>query len=419
MARLGLVLVAFVALTLPVMLPNAAPAVSMLYALAPDGALSVVGESPLRADATFVSNGAEPHILVDKLGRSILIGDWSGVYMSLDGGASWFENTPPYANSPLLSDGWVFAQDNAGTIYASTTNGQMINVASSTNGGISWQLNTQTFVTEPHALADRPWLAVKDGGVIALIWNDGQNERCSYSTNGGLTWTRALPYTTGSGRPIAGEPAWDRTGKLVYVGGTDERTLFRYPTFPCTGALSQIALPAIGKEMQLNVGTDAAGGIYVGAPSGDNKQMTLIGYNGFNASTMKRITVSPPALQNNMFATVSVRNDNEIAVAWYGTTKTGDPTASNFNGHWNVSVARVQNFWSASPTITYQQVTTQPNHVGGFCVDGVFCSGGADRDLLDYWATAYDTAGNLHLSYGADGATSQARVYYTKLAAIA
>lgn len=429
MVRLGWILVAAVVFTVPVLAPAAQPSAGMTYTLAPDGELTLLDQAvdPMAGTATVVSTGAEPHILVDKLGRSILIGDHQGVSMSLDGGNSWFDNTPNYINSQFIADGWALAQDGAGTIYASTTNGAVINVASSTNGGLSWQLLPGTFVVDAGAIADRPWMAARNTGQVAMIWNEGGLwERCSYSTNAGLTWTRTppLPVTT-NGIPIGGIPAFDKSGRLVFAGdggiGGGAATLFRSPTSsPCSGVWEQLALPAIGPQLSTHVVANSAG-IYLAGPTADNSAIRIIGYPGFSTTGMKELTVSPPSLKANTFATIAVRDNGELSVTWYGTTASGNFQSGSFQGQWNVSNARVKNFWSATPTVVYTQVTSQSHHIGSICMLGTNCDiQGGDRDLLDYFATTYDAAGNLHVAYAADGAGdfSATRTYYAKLAAL-
>lgn len=99
-----------------------------------------------------------------------------------------------------------------------------------------------------------------------------------------------------------------------------------------------------------------------------------------------------------------------------GSTTAGNP-AGAFTGSWDVYVARVTGFWTSSPSVTVTKVTTEPNHVGGFCMSGIACStGGGDRDLLDYMGVTYDASGALHVAYGHDGSTTNAVVRYAKVA---
>jgi hypothetical protein len=145
--------------------------------------------------------------------------------------------------------------------------------------------------------------------------------------------------------------------------------------------------------------------------------MQLRGFSSWSASTYKAITVSNATIRSSTYATVASRGNGEVAVAWYGSTTAGDPS-STFSGSWDVYVARVTGFWTATPSVTLEKVTSVSNHVGGFCMNGITCLPGTDRDLLDYFGIAYDAAGNLHVAYGHDGATSSPSVRYAKLPAL-
>src|SRR5439155_6916440 len=92
-----------------------------------------------------------------------------------------------------FTDGVALAQDDAGTLYASDTDGSFIAVASSKNGGATWT-TVENYVAGASAIADRPWLAARGDGEVTLVWNAGQVEMCSRSTDGGVTFTQASPY---------------------------------------------------------------------------------------------------------------------------------------------------------------------------------------------------------------------------------
>lgn len=438
MARgIVLVIVTLVALSIPALAPTegTAPALTVSMGGVTGKAFRGVadladdGIEPTPAFATTVSEGAEPAVLVDKLGRSILIGDHLGVLRSTDDGATWTRISIPWipGNHRFVGgiyDGWVFAQDDAGTIYASTTDGPAINVASSKDGGATWELGASTFVVEAGAIADRPWLAAKGNGIVAMHWNNGgMRQQCAYSTDGALTFPqRTAPGgLSGAAIPIGGQPAWDGNGRLVFAadGFGTAATLYRYPNPPCGTSVTRLELPPLGNQMSTQVASDD-GKLYIAGPKPDNDGVQLIGLPGFSLVGAKTLVLSPDAHKGTTFTTVATR-PGEIAVGWYGTATSGDFQTPGFNGQWNVYVARVKDFWTANPQIRVEQVTTTPNHVGDFCFQGTNCDlqgdAAGDRDLLDYWQMTYDTAGNLHLAYGHDGATANAEVRYARLAA--
>jgi hypothetical protein len=376
-----------------------------------------------------VSNGAEPSILVDKLGRAILVGDHLGVLRSTNGGASWTRLTIRFIPGNVLGtgifDGWALAQDAAGTIYASTKDGAVINVATSLDGGATWQVLPSTLFVDGGGIADRPWLAARGNGQVAVSWNMGGAgiQRCDYSTDSGLTFTQRTspaPGLSGNGIPIGGLPAWDAQNRLVFVGNGfgngGAATLYRYPNPPCGSSLASLPLPSHGSQLSTQVATNSQG-IYVATPTASSDAMQVIGFPGFTPIGNKTLAVSAPTLKGNTFGTIATR-PGEIAVGWYGTTTPGDFQTLGFDGQWNVYVTRIKDFWTATPQIRVDQVTATPNHVGDFCFAGTGCdvsAGSGDRDLLDYWQLTYDAAGNVHMAYGHDGATANAEVRYAKL----
>lgn len=392
------------------------------------------------AEARVSTGGAEPAILVDALGRGILVGDNTGVYRSTDGGATWAKMNVPYirpgvpdvdavvvgvhGGAGIISDGWVFAQDADGTIYTSTTNGAIINVARSLDGGATWDLTPAGYVEDVGPVADRPWLAARGHGEVAMIWNvGGQTEACAASSNGGLTFEKRsipAPGMSGNGAPIGGRSEFDARGRLLYFGNGGQ-TLYRYEQGSCGQLMSTMALPAHGAQLSLQATTDATGHVYSAVPTTGNGQMQIWGWNGTKAATFKAVTVSAPSLKGNTFGSIH-QQDGEIVVAWYGTETPGNFLDPTFNGEWNVYVAQVRDFWSASPQVVVTRVTTEPNHVGGFCFGGTSCDVGGtpgDRDLLDYFQVIHDAQGNAHVAYAHDGTGSNVEVRYAKVVASA
>lgn len=373
---------------------------------------SAQGGQPADNGTLVAAGGAEPSILVDRVTGALVEGDDLGIHVSRDGGATWTDVTPifipgeacmPGAVSALvtgctgISDGWAVAQDAAGRVYVSTTDGPFVNVASTTDDGTTWTFATAMVVTAD-GISDRPWLASDGAGHIAVIDNGVQGENCAYSTDGGLTFVKR---TTNFGNTNAGSLSASSHGSLYYaIGGQIQRW-----STPCGAILSQ-PIPGQGAQILTQMGIDATGAMYVAQPTPGNGAIQLLGYTSFSPlATQKSITVSDPSLQSNTFAAIDVQG-NDVAVSWYGSTSAGDPSNPGFQGVWNVYVAQVHDFWSATPTVTVTQITTSGNHAGYFCMGGTGCGvgGGANdpRDLLDYQGVTHDAAGNVHLVYGSD-----------------
>lgn len=358
--------------------------------LAP-GSPALAGEPP----AGTVSAGAEPTMLVARSG-ALLVGDTSGLRRSVDGGLTWTRSANPFLPG-LFNDGWSLAQDDAGTLYASTTQGQVIGVAASRDDGRTW--STVTPVAGAGGIADRPWLAAGGDGRVALVWYQaGAGEWCAYSTDGGLTFLARS--TSNIGFSNAGNLVMDPDGSLWYA--TDYAVL----TWDagCANPQRAAQLPPSGPQIFIQLARTPGGDSFVAQPSADGTAMELRAFHGLDRASLKRLVVSPPTLRANSFGAVAALGDDEVAVAWYGSASPGNPSSSSYQGEWRVYVARVTGYWTATPTVEVTQVTSTPNHRGWFCMGGLSCTGG--RALLDYFGIDHDAAGNLHVAYGHDAGTS-------------
>lgn len=359
-----------------------------------------------------ISTGAEPSIMVSKDGTAIFISDQIAVYRSLNNGATWTRLSNPMIETVFvqIQDGVALAEDDAGRIYIADTNGPIVGVASSADKGTTWDI--QSKVTEVGAIVDRPWLAANGDGNVYLITNTlrgQQREECAHSEDAGQTWLdRSI---VNAATPNPGNAVLDSRGRLWFSNGG---TLWKWSA-PCGNNRVPIDQPDQGPQILTQVGIDSSDRIYIAQPSTDSTKMMLVGYLG-TGSAFRSIALSPPDLRSNTFGAISVDGD-EIAVSWYGSESPGDPSNGNFNGAWNVFVARLSaaDFWANDPpTLAYDRLTTEPNHVGGFCMNGVTCTG--DRDLLDYFGVDHAPDGTVHIAYGHDGATSNAEVRYARLA---
>lgn len=367
-----------------------------------------------------VSGGAEPMILADKAGKWVWVGDTDGVFRTPDNGTTWIQS--PRGQLPgVFTDGWALAQDDAGTLYASTTQGQFINVFASPDAGKTW--TSKNLVAAAGALADRPWLAARNTGELALIHNNAPHgTQCLYSTDGGKTFL-VNSYLTPSGlvpgngivgrsNIIAGNLLFDSKGGLLFA---NDEAVFRYQS-PCAGAPFVLPLPPAGAQIHTHVRVDAQDRVYTAQPNPNNTAIELRGHSRMQASALRTLVVSPPELKSNTFATLDVRGD-EIVVAWYGTETPGHPEEMPAATEWNVFLARVTGFWSATPTVTWERVSTESNHQGPFCLGGTTCDTGDARNLLDYFGVEFSQDGAVHVAYGHDlGGSDGAQTHYARYA---
>jgi hypothetical protein len=405
---LVLLLVAVAGCAAPAVLPASPVAPAPTGAGEPSGNLWLL-DGPRPAVDVTASRGAEPSILVDRFGPWIWIGDTAGLHRSNNGGATWTTSGNPFPPG-MFGDGWSLAQDDDGVLYASTTQGELSVVARSSDNGATWDITPSRYLVEAAPISDRPWIAARGSGEVVLVTNADATETCAYSTDGATTF---LNRAVLGGSPNPGNVVFDAQGRVMYA---NDGTIFRFSP-KCSIGHSAINLPAHGPQIFVQLAVDDTDHQYVAVPTADNAGMAIIGYSHF-VGAPKVLVVSPPELKENTFGTISVHN-GEIAVAWYGSETPGAFTTPGFAGSWNVYTARVKDFWSATPTVSYVRLTTGPNHVGDFCFSGIGCTtGSGDRSLLDYFGIAHDATGNLHVAYGDDQSAGRVEVRYAKLAAI-
>ncbi len=365
-------------------------------------------DTPMPA-GTRVSGGAEPSILADRDGEFLWIGDTTGAYYSDDNGTSW-NKMPNFLLPSVFVDGWALAQDDTGALYAAALIGPDIDVSRSTNGK-TWASTTRAAAVS--GTTDRPWLAAQGDGEVVLFYFDapavatGFFEHCARSTDKGATWIDRDPL---AGSPQGGNAVFDDDGNFYYAD--DDGTAYRFQGSCLGGAdVRTMFVGGLGANNMIQLATEGDA-LYSAAAKTDNTGIYLSGLRGF-AGAPRSLTISPPVLQSNAFATLSVHN-GQLAVAWYGSETPGDPSDSDFAGAFNVYLAIVDNFWSDEPSIRHLRLTEEPNHVGDICMSGIGCStdSNADRDLLDYFMVDHDKWGGIHVAYGDDGSTSTRKVSY-------
>lgn len=399
------------ALVLP-LAAYAAPAVveGARLALAP---ARVGAPDPLEWPAGVVSGGAEPTIVADKFGKYLWIGDTSGIRRSANNGSSW-TFLRPFDHASVFGDGWTIAQDDAGTLYVATTRGPNLIFSASRDGGTTWFNANPALDVAP--IADRPWLAARGQGEVILLQNAWPiAETCARSVDGGATWIERDPL--GVGNPIAGAIAYDNAGYVYWAEETG--TIIRGRT--CLGQWLKTTPfhSTIRPGYQLAVSTDgtsayvAASRAVAGSPASFGPPV-VGGVNWTNLlnPARKQLVLDHPEVVTSVFATVSAIED-EVAVAYYGSSTPGDPQHRNYEGNWHVYVARIKNFWSATPTITIARVVTNM-HNGEICMAGTTCTS-TDRDLLDYFGIDHDVYGKLHVAYGYDWGISGSQVRHLVL----
>lgn len=119
---------------------------------------------------------------------------------------------------------------------------------------------------------------------------------------------------------------------------------------------------------------------------------------GATWSKAKVVTAAPVA--TGVFPWVAARNGT-VDVVYYGTRTAGNSNTET-SAVWNVYLARSTNGGS---TYTQTQVSTQPNHVGVICTNGIACAPGT-RNLLDLFENAIAPNGKAAIIYTDDTLTT-------------
>jgi hypothetical protein len=361
-----------------------------------------------RPASSPVSGGSEPFILADRNGEYLWVGDTSGGYYSIDNGSTWSRMGSYQGNAHVaFRDGWVFAQDEKGRLYAAVLHDNRVDVVRSGNGGRSWtQVSHAVGVS---GTADRPWIAAQGDDVMMVYFDapavvTGLFEHCVHSSDAGLTWTDRNPM---AGSPQGGNAVFDSEGRFYY--GDHSGRVYRFDNgclSPTSRSMFTSNVAPFNNMVPIAVEGDT---VCMAAATGGNDAIQLSCMRDFGAPKVR--TISPDFLTANIFSTITM-HEGEIAVAWYGSEAEGDLRQESYDGEFNVYLARVTGFWDEEPVVTYQRITEEANHVGQICIGGITCSETSDRDLLDYFGIDHDIWGGIHVAYVHDGSGSTPQVRY-------
>ncbi len=338
------------------------------------------------------TGGSEPSILADKEGRFVWIGDTGGTSWSDDNGTSWHHMAYTGNLGVAFGDGVALGQDDRGRLYAAYLHDNRIDVARSDDGKTFAQA---TLAAGAFAGVDRPWIGAHGDGEVALFYIDAVGVvyfpafagHCARSTDAGLTFT---DQNVASTTPQGGKAFYDTAGRFYY--SQSNGAVSRFDSTCRAGGREMTLLGSLGLNNMIQADADGTD-VYMAAATAGVSEITLAGRR--DDGTTRSLVVSPPELQANTYATVSAWR-GDAAVAWYGSTSPGDPSADGFTGDFNVYLSVVHDFWGAA-TVTTSQLTAAPNHHGTICMGGVGCTG--NRELLDYFMIDHDRWGGLHVAY--------------------
>jgi hypothetical protein len=290
--------------------------------------------------------------------------------------------------------------------------------------GVTFDSNcdTGTASNQTGPESDREWINrdPKDKNVLYFTYHDvsAQFPLIYRSTDGGSSFTPCgLVYQPGSaafsnfgpGGTDVGKPAISRDG-AIYVPITEPDGVGGSPTSPynhfevavsktgCDGTtqfenheiysapgaslaniFSDLAVGADGTVYALAAGT-------LGANQPTNDVYLWVSHD--QGTTWSRpIQVNTPDLKSNALPALATGNGaGQVAIGFYGSTASGDPSADT--NQWRYFVAT-----SLDDGRTFEQTMITPDafHLGGICTTGILCVTG-NRNLLDFSSIAVDPA---------------------------
>jgi hypothetical protein len=143
--------------------------------------------------------------------------------------------------------------------------------------------------------------------------------------------------------------------------------------------------------------TTRSGHLYLAYPTAANRVGVARSLDHGASWTVFGDVAAPAGIQGSAFHQAVAGDDGRVAVAFLGTTATGNPFASSFNGVWLLH---------ASVTFdggtTWTTASTGPNVIqrGWICAAGTAC--GSGRNLFESMDAALDARGLVHVAL-ADG----------------
>jgi hypothetical protein len=266
---------------------------------------------------------------------------------------------------------------------------------------------------------------VNKGDAIYYCAQAGYTAFCSRSDDGGLNFGRAMPiYTVVTGP--AGEgcggihghvkvapdgtvyvPNYSCNGKQGVAVSTDAGTTWTVRTVPNSIRAIGILDPsvAISKDAPVSPATSNTMYLAYTGPSptgvaGDNHIfVTVTKDRGLTWSTPVDVG-AVLGINNAVFASAVAGDSNRAAVAFLGTTTSGDHQALGFKGTWFGYVAHTYDGGQ-----TWTTVNATPNgpvqREAGICNSGTGCTG-FNRNLLDFNDATIDDKGHVLFAF-ADG----------------
>jgi hypothetical protein len=205
---------------------------------------------------------------------------------------------------------------------------------------------------------------------------------------------------------------WEADGAGTFTSGAPPGPFTNHPVFK--GVIDSPTTPAppagaatIGSNtanLFNGAAIDSAGNIYVSwaTPNARNGlyDIWFASSRDHGQTYYGPFKVNPAGVQGNM-PWITAGDNGRVAIAFYGTTGTEDPTTS-VNDQWNVYFAQSLNGADREPVFTVSQASDHVTHKGPICNVGILCGSGT-RQLLDFFQIAIGPDGLANIAYADTG----------------
>jgi hypothetical protein len=432
----------------PVAMPQGEPfAAEPSIAITPKGTLFIAAPGPGQ-DQPNIQQGA------------------SWLWSSTDGGATWSELRGPHdlqAQLPTADqaprakaffsgdadvaagpDGWVYYSD----WWLTPAGVNNFLVEATGDEGQTWQSSSFTVPLADATDAtlggiDRQWLVAGDGYVaLFYVYFPGLTEALPearhfgidvvLSTDHGATWSEPIVVRESDGAIKTGKPFLAGEALVVPYGlipPNDAEHFFAAPSevhaavsldhgrtwtdqlvAAVPGGFDQDGLPVQG-------GGDAVGRAVIAWPARAGEHLAVVTAASADSGAHWNAPVIVQATGLAQLPTIAMGRDGHAAVAWYGTSATGD--ASDVDAAWVEMVA--ETFDGGARWVT-AQVSDEVVHQGPFCardhdcvvscaiatpIVNLGCELKPVRPLLDFQSAVIDQGGHIHVAYAVRQVTDQ------------
>jgi hypothetical protein len=112
------------------------------------------------------------------------------------------------------------------------------------------------------------------------------------------------------------------------------------------------------------------------------------------------IDLTPEANDSAVFPWMVAGDAGRVDLVFYKSNNGENSNVAPPDTVWNVYFAQSMNALNTGSNFKTVQVSTEPNHIGGLCTEGLNCSG--DRDLLDFLTVDVDHLGAAVIAYSDD-----------------